>query len=133
VNGTAATFMTSDSAPAQNLGVAYTWTALHTFNGGLAATTVNATSDPRLKKRIRRVKDVGTLLDKLSGYRFNWRLGGKASMGVLSTEVKAVAPELVSKVGKHEAVNYNGLVAMLIEEVKSLRARVKELERDHRN
>lgn len=37
VNGTAATFMTSDSAPGINLAAAYTWGGVHTFNARIAA------------------------------------------------------------------------------------------------
>jgi len=41
VNGTATTFMTSDSAPAINLTASYTWTGTHTFNGTLAGTALS--------------------------------------------------------------------------------------------
>lgn len=37
VNGSAATFMTSDSAPAINVAAAYTWGGIHTFNARVAA------------------------------------------------------------------------------------------------
>jgi hypothetical protein len=43
VNGSAATFMRSDAAPALNLSIAPTWTAFHTFSAGLSAATVTAT------------------------------------------------------------------------------------------
>lgn len=128
VNGTAITFMTSDSAPGINLGGTYTWTALHTFNGGLAATTINATSDPRLKEKIHKIVGSSQIVDGLNGYRYRWKDSGEASLGVLSSEVKLVAPELIAQVNDHEAVNYNGLVAVLIEEVKALRQRVACLE-----
>lgn len=129
VNGTAPTFMTSDSAPAANLGAVYTWTGAHTFNAGITATTVNATSDPWLKKDIRILQDSGHILDRINGYRFKWKANGDASIGVMSTEIKTVAPELVHRGGdSHDAVNYNGLVAVLIQEVQSLRARVMALE-----
>lgn len=35
VNGTAVTYMRSDSAPGINLSVSYTWSALHTFSAGI--------------------------------------------------------------------------------------------------
>ena len=40
-NGSAATFMRSDAAPALNLGITPTWTGLHTFSSGVAGTTGN--------------------------------------------------------------------------------------------
>lgn len=42
VNGTATTFMTSDSAPGVNLGASYTWTGTHTFNGVLQGSGLSA-------------------------------------------------------------------------------------------
>lgn len=51
-------------------------------------------------------------------------------MGVIAQEVEAVFPELVgvSEQG-YRTVNYAGLVAVLIEAVKELDARVQALER----
>ena len=95
----------------------------------VAATQFNATSDPTMKDNIERIKNFGAIIDNLNGYKYTWKESGKPSIGVLSTEVRAVAPELVSKILDHDAVNYNGLVAILIEEVKSLRQRVAQLER----
>jgi Chaperone of endosialidase len=140
VNGTAITYMTSDSAPGQNLAATYPWTGPHSFSaavtvtGGLTAnlvtsTTFNATSDPKLKRNIEKIRDSGAILDGIHGYRFSWRADNRPTMGVLSTEIKALAPELVGRTDRAETVNYNGLVAVLIEEVKTLRARVAKLER----
>lgn len=42
-NGTANTFMRSDAAPAINPGISPTWTSVHTFNGGLLASTLRST------------------------------------------------------------------------------------------
>jgi hypothetical protein len=42
VNGVATTFMRSDATPALSVAIVPTWTALHTFNGGVTATgTIN--------------------------------------------------------------------------------------------
>lgn len=41
-NGVATTFMRSDAAPAINLTTPFTWTALHSFNGGIASSTFTA-------------------------------------------------------------------------------------------
>lgn len=96
--------------------------------GTVQATTLNATSDPNLKHDAEYISDSGYILDRVTGYRFKWNADNSPSMGVMSTEVKKVAPELVDKVNDHSSVNYNGLIAVLIEEVKSLRVRVAELE-----
>lgn len=41
-NGSAATFMRSDAAPAINVGITPTWTGLHTFSAGIETTTIDA-------------------------------------------------------------------------------------------
>ena len=48
-------------------------------------------------------------------------------MGVIAQVVEEVFPELV-KGNETLSVNYNGLVAVLIESVKELKMRVEELE-----
>jgi hypothetical protein len=96
--------------------------------GTVASTTFNSTSDPSTKKDMIQIKDSDKIVDSIAGYRFKWLESDKPSMGVKSTEIKEVAPELVSKFQEHDVVNYNGLVAVLIEEVKSLRSRIADLE-----
>lgn len=41
-NGSAATFMRSDAAPAINVGITPTWTGLHIFSAGIETTTLDA-------------------------------------------------------------------------------------------
>jgi hypothetical protein len=117
-----------------NNGGAFAGSANLTWNGSTLAvtgtvqgTTLNATSDPKLKKKIRRIENSSEILDGLYGYKFVWKDSDQPSIGVLSRDVKKVAPELVAK-DIHESVNYNGLVAVLIEEVKSLKEKIKILE-----
>ena len=43
INGSAATFMRSDAAPAINLGITPTWTGAHIFNAGVTTTTLAMT------------------------------------------------------------------------------------------
>ena len=74
-------------------------------------------------------------LKRIRGVSFEWRDGfqpgaRKRELGVIAQEVQAVFPDAVTE---HESgylmVDYNGLVAALIEAVKELAARVEELER----
>ena len=69
------------------------------------------------------------MLESLRGVEFEWIEGGEKSSGVIAQEVEQVLPHLVHDDGSRKAVNYNGLVAYLIEEVKSLRAEVEELKK----
>ena len=94
-------------------------------------------SDPRLKENITPVENALEKLEKLTGYTFDYKKDGKASAGVLSTEVEQVLPSAVQKTTlplkadddtEYDIVEYDQLTAILIEAVKELSARVKELE-----
>jgi len=96
-------------------------------------------SDPRLKTNIEPVVDALAKVEKLNGYTFTYKHDGTASAGVMSTEVKDVLPSAISQsklklmLGddnetKYDIVQYDQLHALLIEAVKELSARVKELE-----
>ena len=96
-------------------------------------------SDPRLKENIQPVTDALSKVEKLGGYTFNYKHNGLASAGVMSTEVKDVLPSAIRQstlnlmLGddnqiEYDTVQYDQLHALLIEAVKELSARVKELE-----
>lgn len=95
--------------------------------GTLFSTIFNSSSDIRLKKNLSRV-ELGKI-DKLTGFEFEWKDGSGKSSGVIAQEVEIVFPHLVQDSERGKTVQYDGLVAYLIEEVKSLKKRVLELER----
>jgi hypothetical protein len=91
----------------------------------LNATTVNSTSDERLKENVETVANASAKVAALRGVNFDWKATGEKSMGVIAQEVEAVIPEVVAtdeEGGK--AVNYQGMVGLLIEAVKELQAKV---------
>jgi hypothetical protein len=98
-----------------------------TVNGTITATDFVATSDERLKKNVQTADP--SLVSQLRGVTFDWVDSGDASSGVIAQEVERVLPHLVHEDGDSKAVNYNGLVAYLIEEVKALRSELKEISR----
>lgn len=98
-----------------------------TFNpstGTLGATIFNSTSDINKKTNITPIENPLEIIDAINGVRFDWRETGLPSLGVIAQEVEVVLPALV---GYDKSVNYNGLIAVLIEAVKELKAQVKEL------
>jgi len=97
-----------------------------TVNGTVAATDFNSTSDITLKDNVSIIDNALEMINNLEGISWNWKDSGKASLGVSAQNVETVAPELVTT-GDHKAVNYNGLVGVLIEAVKSLSAEVETL------
>jgi hypothetical protein len=94
-------------------------------------------SDPRLKTDIQKIEGALDKLCTLSGYTFTYTPDGKASAGVLSTEVAEVLPSAIRpkklplKTGDEETVydtvQYDQLHGLLIEAIKELREEVADL------
>jgi hypothetical protein len=112
---------------------------LHVDGDVIAYSTT--TSDPRLKDNIQKVEGALEKVEKLTGYTFTYKVDGRESAGVMSTEVKEVLPSAVRSTTlplkspngeddqtEYDVVQYDQLHALLIEAVKELTARVKELE-----
>jgi len=107
------------------------------YNG--ANTLYNATSDRRLKENIADFTDSGSVIDALKPRSFTWKSSGIEDVGFIADEIQQVIPKAVT--GEKDAVDAEGnpvyqqlsvstpeLIATLVAEVKSLRARVAELE-----
>jgi len=105
------------------------------FGGNLTASQFLTPSSFRFKDHIQLIQDPIRKVRQLSGVGFNWKQNGMRSLGVLAENVQAVLPQAVSvKNGSVAGVNYDGLVALLLQSSKSqvtqveiLRARKREL------
>ena len=92
-------------------------------------------SDERLKKNIKPIENPLEKLKLISGNTFEWddtnpivRHSGK-DIGVIAQEIEKVLPEIVAeKKGGYKGVQYEKIVALLIESNKALLERVEELE-----
>jgi hypothetical protein len=103
-----------------------------TFNpstGTLSSTIFNSTSDKTLKYDIEPIKNALVDIDTISGVKFKWVNNDHPSMGVIAQEVEKVFPELINNDNEIKTVNYNGIIAVLIQAVKELKAEVEELKR----
>ena len=81
-----------------------------TVNGTVAA-DFNSTSDITPKDNVSIIDNALEMINNL-GIRWNWKDGGKASLGVSAQNVETVAPELVTT-GDHKGVNYNGVGVLM--------------------
>jgi len=98
-----------------------------TFTGDVSAPNFNSTSDSQLKDNIKQINSALDKVDSIRGVTFNWKDSGKASMGVIAQEVEEIAPEVVSEVDGYKAVNYDGLIGLLIESIKELKQEIQDL------
>ena len=101
-------------------------------NGDITAFSSTIASDERLKENIEVVDGLDKVM-QLDGVTFNWKRDGKASAGVIAQQVQKVLPQAVGTSvdlqtdEEHLVVDYNAIIAVLIESVKELKAEVEEL------
>jgi hypothetical protein len=95
---------------------------------------LSQSSDARLKKQIIPVSDPLLKLKQLGGYSYYWIDTNKSKelqTGLLAQEVEQVMPELVKvKEDGTKTVNYNGVIAYLVEANKELIRKLETLEKD---
>jgi len=96
--------------------------------GIITATDFNSASDIRLKENIQKIDNPIDKIIKIDGVRFDWKSDNKPSMGVIAQNIEEVLPELVSG-GESKTVNYNGIIGLLIECVKTQQEQIDELNR----
>jgi hypothetical protein len=104
---------------------------LHVVGTIYASGDVIALSDQRYKQQITPLTDSLVKMQQIGGYTYTREdhYPGKTHMGLLAQEVLAVFPEAVSydEGSDKYALNYNAMVAPLVESVKSLSRENKEL------
>ncbi len=119
--------MRIDSSGNVGIGVTPSY-KLHVAGDIYATGNVTAYSSAVAKDDITTIPNALDLVEQLRGVSFKWKEGGKKAVGLIYEEVKEVIPELTSDEGGHVGVAYQNSVALLIEAVKTLSAKVKELE-----
>jgi hypothetical protein len=96
--------------------------------GIVTATDFNSASDINLKENIQKINNPIDKIVKINGVRFDWKSDNKPSMGVIAQNIEEVLPELVSG-DDSKTVNYNGIIGLLIECVKTQQEQIGELNR----
>ena len=97
--------------------------------GTVCATDFNSTSDKTLKTNIQIINNPLDKVLQLNGYTFNWKETNKESIGVIAQELEEILPQLVSGLSQ-KSVNYNGIIAVLIESIKELNQKVEGLTKE---
>jgi hypothetical protein len=95
-------------------------------SGIVTAQDFDALSDINYKENINTVNGALLKVEQMRGVKFNWKESGSPSYGVIAQELLEVLPELVH--GENpKTVNYNGIIGVLIEAIKELKAEIEEL------
>lgn len=122
------TFSTSSSSTNNSLKTSSTKLTFNPSTGALAATVLNATSDRNAKTDITPIMDAVEIIQRIHGVRFSWKDTGLPSAGLIAQDVQAVLPELVTEEDHKLSLNYNGVIGVLVEAIKTLTQRVEDLE-----
>lgn len=93
-------------------------------------------SDIKLKTDLKKMENALEVVNNLNGYMFKWNTEDykkdSLDLGVIAQEVEKELPFLVSENGNGNlAVKYQSLIPLLIEAVKDLSKKVKDLEDKH--
>ena len=101
-------------------------------------TAYGSVSDERLKENIEVIENPIEKIKNLKGVTFTYKKDGQKSTGLIAQDLEKVLPEAVYKTldidlngdseDEHLAIRYGNTVGLLVEAIKELEARVKELE-----
>lgn len=102
------------------------------FNPSTATLTsinFNTVSDISLKNNILEIENPISMISKLSGVEFNWKDNGRKASGFIAQDVEKTLPHLVNETTQgFKTINYQGIIAYLVETVKQLNERIDVLE-----
>jgi collagen type VII alpha len=102
--------------------------------GVLSATVHQNISDLNQKTNIKNIDGALNIIENLNGVRFNWKDNNMPSVGLIAQDVEKYLPELVdSTTGEFKALNYSGIIGVLVEAVKELSSKIKTLEEENGN
>jgi len=101
-------------------------------NGAAAGTQPwSPPSDERLKKDIKPIPNALEKVMKLRGVNFHWKdpktYAEGTKMGIIAQEAKDIIPEVVDKNGEYYSIQYDPIVALLVEAIKQQQQRIELL------
>lgn len=101
-----------------------------TISGIMSAADFNSTSDIALKENIQPITNPLDIVTKLNGIKFDWKDTKTTSYGLSAQEVEKILPSIVKqREDGNKGINYNNLIAFLIESIKDLQNQINELKK----
>jgi len=98
------------------------------FSNTVTALDFNSTSDILLKDNIQPIANPLEIINKLAGIEFTWKGTENKSFGLSAQSVEGILPDIVkTRQDGYKGINYNNLIAFLIEAVKDLSGQVQSL------
>jgi len=86
-------------------------------------------SDKNLKYNITKLESCLENIESINGYRYNRTdLSGQSQLGLIAQEVEIKYPEIVFENNDIKSINYSSFIAVLLECIKELNAKIEVLE-----
>ena len=111
-------------------------------DGDIVAYSTSVSSDIKLKENIQDLEGSLDKITQLKGIKFDWKEEKRPNnqLGFIAQEVEKVIPELVTETDSlgeregenHKVVNYQGVIPVLVEAIKELKAEIEELKNANR-
>jgi len=122
------TLANTSSGNLLTLNVSSTKLTYQPSTGTLSSTNFNSLSDVTLKENVEPISNALDVINKLSGVGFDWKESGQHSYGVIAQNMEKVIPDLVGNINNMKTVNYDGIIAFLIEAIKELNNKLENKE-----
>jgi cytoskeletal protein CcmA (bactofilin family) len=127
---------TSANVQFNSIGVGIAATAVAGEIRAINDITAFYSSDVRLKENIVPIENALSKVESISGNTYDWKEGFEEihshkgnDIGVIAQEIEAVLPQIViSRDNGFKAVQYEKIIPLLIEAIKELSAKIKDLE-----
>ena len=81
-----------------------------------------------MKENIEPITNPFTKINDLNGVTFNWKDTREKSAGLIAQQIEKVMPEIVKESNGHKVVNYNGIIALLVETCKKQQHIITDLD-----
>lgn len=99
------------------------------FPNAISTNSWTSTSDRDQKDDIELIADALDKIDQINGYSFTFKNTGMKSAGIIAQELAQAMPDLVStNPDGHLAVQYNGVIGLLVAAVKELKTQNLDLQ-----
>ena len=118
-------------ATSGTLSTVYTDSTGLTFNPStstLSAGIFTSLSDENQKTNIKPIQNALNIVENIKGVTFDWKESDLPSAGLIAQDVEKYLPQLIENVDDKKTLNYNGVIGILVEAIKELNEKVKQLE-----
>jgi hypothetical protein len=125
-------FTTSTSGTATGVNVSTTNMSFQPSTGTLTVTNITESSSITLKENVNPIENALESILQLTGVVYDRRDGSrKNEAGLIAEDVAMILPNLVTRnsQGNPEGINYTKLSAYLIEAIKTIDQKIKEIKR----